>query len=190
MKKSWLSLFTMALGLILIISNSSPTLAQETITEEFTLEEIGRYIGKTREGILLGACDNASGVAVLLELAEQLSMSDTRPSRSICFAAFDSEEMGMYGSFAFTCQEDFDESKVAAIVNIDALGRDFADVVDQSIFVLGTEQYPTLRQIISQAGTDASIKILSIGGDLAALRGDHAPFETMDIPCIFFSFIS
>ena len=166
-----------------VLPGADPSLADEIIIVSAHYD----HVGKTREGILPGACDNASGVAVLLEVAEQLSMSAPRPKRPVCFAAFDCEEKGLLGAFAFTCREDFDESKLAAVVNIDMLGRDFMDVVNQALFVTGTEQYPNLREKIVRTGTEANIRILPIGADLAALRGDHAPFEPMGIPCVFFT---
>lgn len=175
--------FGFGTNVIGVLSGSDPNLADEIILVSAHYD----HVGKTREGVLLGACDNASGVAVLLEVAEQLSMSIPRPKRPVCFAAFDCEERGLLGAFAFTCRDDFDESKLAAVVNIDMLGRDFVEVVDQALFVMGTEQYPHLREKIVQIGIEAKIRILPIGADLAALRGDHAPFEPMGIPCVFFT---
>jgi Zn-dependent M28 family amino/carboxypeptidase len=46
-----------------------------------------------------GADDNASGVAVLLELAR--TIADSQPERSISFAAFTGEEKGLLGSREF-----------------------------------------------------------------------------------------
>ena len=175
--------FGFGTNVIGVLPGSDPNLANEIILISAHYD----HVGKTREGVLLGACDNASGVAVLLEVAEQLSMSAPRPKRPVCFAAFDCEGRGLLGAFAFTCRDDFDESKLAAVVNIDMLGRDFVEVVDQALFVMGTEQYPHLREKIVQIGIEAKIRILPIGADLAALRGDHAPFEPMGIPCVFFT---
>ncbi len=48
-----------------------------------------------------GADDNASGVALMIELAERLAAMNTRPARSIVFVAFSGEEMGLLGSKHF-----------------------------------------------------------------------------------------
>ena len=145
------------------------------------------HVGKTKKGVLLGACDNASGVAALLEIAERMSLAGKRPKRSICFASFDCEEMFILGSFAFTCREDFEKAKIVAVINVDLLGRDFLDVVEDSLFVVGTELYPTLRSQILQSGKEAGVEVLPIGTDLVGPRGDHVAFETMGIPVLFFS---
>jgi len=145
------------------------------------------HVGRTSEGVCLGACDNASGVAALLEIAEQISLADKRPRRSVCFASFDCEEQYTLGSLALTCQDYFDQSRVAAMLNIDLLGRDFLDIVPNSLFVVGTEQYPGLRETVKQAGNQAGLNILPIGTDLVGPRGDHLAFETMLIPVLFFT---
>lgn len=146
------------------------------------------HVGTNEDGkVCLGAADNASGVAVLLEIAEKLSLAERAPRRTVCFAAFDCEETFLLGAFAFTCRDDFDESKLAAVINIDLLGRDFFDVVDNSVFVIGTEGYPDLRKSILDAGSQAHLRVLPIGTDLAGPSSDHIVFEPYRIPCVFFS---
>ena len=73
------------------------------------------HLGKGRPG----ADDNASGVAVLLEVARALSA--TKPLRSVVFAAFTGEETGLRGSRRFVAQHGAD--KLFAIVNLDTVGR-------------------------------------------------------------------
>ena len=134
-----------------------------------------------------GAADNASGVAALLEIAERLSQQEEGPKRSVCFAAFDCEERGLFGSFAFTCRDDYDTSKIAAVVNIDMLGRQFLDVMENTLFVSGTEDYPVLRNTIIESGRSERLDILPVGSDLIGPRSDHAAFMFNDFPSLFFS---
>jgi hypothetical protein len=135
----------------------------------------------------LGAADNASGVAAMLEIAERLSQREERPRRSVCFAAFDREETGLFGSFAFTCREDFSPSKIAATINVDMLGRRFLDVLDSTLFVIGTESYPALREQILRSAETCRIQMIPLGTDVVPTRGDHAPFEPVPTPSLFFS---
>ena len=133
----------------------------------------------------LGAADNASGVAALLEIAERLSSN--RPRRSVCFASFDCEEIALFGSFAFTCREDFDTSKIDAVINIDILGRSFLDVMDNAVFLSGTMQYPEIRREIQKSAESNDIQILPIGTDVLGPRGDHVAFEEFGMLCLFFT---
>ena len=136
---------------------------------------------------LLGAADNASGVAVLLEVAERLSRSSVKPRRTICFAAFDREESMAYGAFAFTCRDDFDSDAIAAVVNIDMLGRQFLDVVENTVFLIGTEHYRDIRYHLNQLANTHHINVLPVGADVAGPRGDHVAFLAYGMPCLFFS---
>lgn len=146
------------------------------------------HTGKDKEGkIHPGASDNASGVAVMLEIAESLSSGARKPKRSVCFAAFDCEEMGLLGALAFSLRDDFNTSTIAAVVNIDMLGRKFMDVVENALFVLGTENYPTLRKEIRQLSANAGVRILPVKTDVAPLMGDHTAFGLIPVPGLFFS---
>ncbi|MHC4456281.1 MAG: M28 family metallopeptidase [Planctomycetota bacterium] len=182
-RKGYEQSFGFGTNVIGVLPGTDPDLADEIVIIAAHYDHLGR----TKDGLCLGACDNASGVAVLLEIAEQMALSNKRSRRPVCFASFDCEERFMLGSFIFTCQEDFDESKIAAVVNIDLLGRDFLDVVDGSLFVVGTGLYPKLRAQIVQAGKGSGVKVLPIGTDLVGPRSDNVPFETMQMPVLFFT---
>jgi hypothetical protein len=143
------------------------------------------HLGK-QKGVCLGACDNAAGVAALLQTARRLSASP-QPKRSVAFAAFDCEEQMLLGSFAFAGREDVQRAKIVAVVNVDMLGRDFLDVVQNTLFVAGTEHYPDLGSQVRSSGTNAGLRVLPLGTDLIGPRSDHVAFELRDIPCLFFS---
>lgn len=182
-RKGYEQQFGFGTNVIGVLPGSDPNLADEIVMVAAHYD----HLGKTKKGTCLGACDNASGVAVLLEIAERLALSERRPRRPVCFASFDCEETFTLGSFAFTCQQDFDESRIAAVVNIDMLGRNGFEVLDDTLFLVGTERYPTLRKEILQMGTETGVRILPVGSDLIGPRGDHVVFETMGIPVLFFT---
>lgn len=133
----------------------------------------------------LDACDNASGVAVLLELVKEFSAHPGQ--RPIIFASFDREENMLFGAYAFTCRSDYDATKVAAVVNIDALGRDFMGRVHNVLFCLGTREYPGVRANITPSGTESSIEVLPIGNEIIGLAGDHLAFLDVNGPRLFFT---
>ena len=179
--KSYEQPFGFGTNIIGVLTGSDPNLANEIVIVAAHYD----HVGKTKKGTLLGACDNASGVAALLEIAENLSQN--RPKRSICFAAFDCEENFALGAVAFTCRKNFSNQKIVAMVNIDLLGRDFLEIVDGSLFVMGSQTYPQLHKEILLAAENTDIKILPIGKDIVGQSGDHAAFATMDIPVLFFT---
>ena len=90
--------------------------------------EIGSLARKDEEGqIHNGADDNASGTAVVLELAATLSeVSQEHPekfNRGIIFALWSGEELGLIGSTHFVNHPVVPLDKVVAYVNFDMVGR-------------------------------------------------------------------
>ena len=119
------------------------------------------HLGKDRQGrICPGAADNASGVAVLLEAARRFAAAEHRPRRTVAFAALDAEEQLLLGSFAFSCRTDVTTAKIVAVVNMDMLGRDFFDVISNTVFLAGTELYPSLQTQVRRFGTNDGIRVL------------------------------
>ena len=90
--------------------------------------EIGSLARKGEEGqIHNGADDNASGTAVVLELATTLSEAYQKyPGkfrRGIIFALWSGEELGLIGSTHFVNDPIIPLEKVAAYINFDMVGR-------------------------------------------------------------------
>jgi len=82
-----------------------------------------------------GADDNASGVAVMLELAKALA-SGERPARTIVFVAFTGEESGLQGSKYYVEHPPFPLEKTIGMINLDTVGRLFGRKV--SVIATGT----------------------------------------------------
>lgn len=76
--------------------------------------------------IFNGADDNGSGTVGLLEIAEafaEAARAGKRPRRSILFAAWNSEERGLLGAWAYTEQPLAPLAKTVAVLNMDMIGR-------------------------------------------------------------------
>jgi hypothetical protein len=164
--------FPLGTNLIGVLPGSDPVLRDEFVVVCAHIDHLGR--GK------LGACDNAAGVAALLEAAEFFSASKDRPARSICFAVVDAEEIGLLGSFVFTRRDDYDPRRIAGVVNVDMLGRSFLDVMDQSIMVAGAEQYPETRAALEAAALREELRLLQVGLSLIPAQSDHVAFIAAD----------
>jgi hypothetical protein len=82
-----------------------------------------------------GADDNASGVAVLVQLARLFAEGDP-PPRTLLFVAFSGEEAGRLGSQLFLRRlGEHPEERVFAMINLDTVGR----LGKGKLYVLGTE---------------------------------------------------
>jgi hypothetical protein len=126
-----------------------------------------------------GADDNASGVAVLLDLARRLGQSPAKPARSVVFTAFSAEELGLYGSRHFV--ERFDPiAATKAMLNLDMVGR----LVDGKLTVFGARSGENLSAIVQGSARDLGLEIResdNVG------RSDHMSFYNKKIPVMHFS---
>lgn len=116
-----------------------------------------------------GANDNASGTAVVLEIARNLAQ--TPLARQTWFVAFDGEEDGLHGSRAFvsTAQPQF-ISGLKAMLNFDMVG------VNDNLGVGGTPSLTALTK-----STDRSISTFG-----STNGSDHASFAAAKVPVLFF----
>jgi hypothetical protein len=135
-----------------------------------------------------GADDNASSVAMMLEVARCVTRAPAKPRRSIMFIGFDLEEVGLFGSRYFVAHPPVPLDRVALFITADMIGRSLAGVCDDHLFVMGTEHAPGLRPWIQRAGQGRRLDIGLLGSDLLVLnRSDYGPFRNRGIPFLFFT---
>ncbi len=128
------------------------------------------------------ASDNAAGVAVMLDLARDLS--DVDLPVSLIFIAFDDEERGLFGSRHYVANPILPLDDALAVVVMDTMGRSFIDLERWTLIVLGTEFAPELGEIVSLGGGS---DLVFLGTDLVGPRSDFAPFAAAEVPYLFFS---
>lgn len=72
--------------------------------------------------LYVGANDNASGVAVMLEVARLLQEVDYQPKQTVLFAAWGAEEIGLVGSEYYVKHPAFAPKNTIAVLNLDVVG--------------------------------------------------------------------
>lgn len=127
-----------------------------------------------------GADDNASGVAAIIELAEKM-VTEKKHRRSIIFAAFGAEEMGLVGSKAFTQNPPVNLEKVDAMFNFDMVGR--LDTVNNSLSIGGTKTARETEDILNELNPGFHLAFSEEGVG----PSDHASFYLQNIPVFFIS---
>lgn len=166
-----------------VLPGDDPTLAAEWIVLSAHLDHLGVQ-GST---VYPGADDNASGCAMLLEVAERFALRGTKPRRTIVFVAFDQEESGLLGSTHFAAHPPMEFRKLRAFLTADMIGRSMADVMHEYVFALGSEQSPELRRLLEQVAPPDGLKVGRVGADFIGTRSDYGPFRDRRIPFLFFS---
>ncbi|MFD2822564.1 M20/M25/M40 family metallo-hydrolase [Lacinutrix iliipiscaria] len=124
-----------------------------------------------------GADDNASGVAVLLDLAKKLNKSNT--NNNYVFIAFSGEEMGLLGSNYFVKNPTIDTKAANYMINMDMVGRLKAD---SSLAVYGVGTSPILKQTLNAHNTNFKL----IQKESGVGPSDHTSFYNADIPVLHF----
>jgi hypothetical protein len=128
-----------------------------------------------RQGGLLfaGADDNASGTAVLLEVARALSKM--KPARSIVLVSFSGEEQGLLGSRLYVRQPVRPLTATRAMINVDHAG------VGNGRLTVGVSDLS--KDTIEKAGKAAGVTgKLDLFGFFPG--GDHVPFKEAGVPTV------
>jgi hypothetical protein len=143
-----------------------------------------------RDGVIYpGADDNASGVAVILEIAEYCHRSPFQ--RTVLFVAFDAEELGLQGSQAFLIAPPIPKDRMALDINLDMVGRSDR----RELFAAGTYHYPVFKPVLEEVARRAPVTLLfghdkpmTIAGgvDDWTPQSDHGSFHKAGIPFIYF----
>jgi len=131
-----------------------------------------------------GADDNASGSSMVLELALAMAESGYKPRRTVVFAHFAAEELGLHGSRALANNPPdaapFVDGKVVAMLNLDMVGR-YRET--EGLQVGGMSSSAAWSEILAAAG-DHDLRVLSERAVTG--RSDHANFYRKKIPVLFF----
>jgi hypothetical protein len=124
-----------------------------------------------------GADDNASGVAVMLELARTIA-AEGSGSRNLVVVAFSAEEAGRLGSQHYTEHPRFPLEGVRGMINLDTVGR----LGDRPLTVLGAGTCDEWPHIVRGCGFVTGIANKSVPG--SAEGSDQASFIDRGIPAV------
>ncbi|MGX7687050.1 M28 family metallopeptidase [Flectobacillus roseus] len=176
--------FTSVAGsnLVGMIEGSDPKLKDEYIVYTAHLDHFGIGAPVKGDSIYNGAHDNASGVAILLEIAQTFKNLPEAPKRSIVFTIVTGEEFGLLGSDYFASNSPLN-GKIVADLAID-MPFFFHPILD--IVPYGA-QHSSLNQQVEKTA-----KILGLGispdpfpEQVVFIRSDHFSFIKKGIPALF-----
>jgi len=166
-----------------LLPGSDPALAGEIVAVVGHLDHVG--IGPPEEGdsIYNGALDNASGIAMMLEVARTLGAPGSRPRRSVLFVAMTAEEKGLVGSDYFARNPTVGARRIVGVVNLDGAMPlyEFDDVVGY-----GGEN-STLGASLARAAASMGITVSPDPAPRLSMftRSDHYSFVRQGVPAIF-----
>ena len=145
------------------------------------------HLGVRKNRVYPGADDNASGVALMLEIARHLANRKTPPERTIAFIGFDLEERLLWGSRWFAANPPWPLEQVKLFITADMVSRSLGNLPLPTVFCLGSEHAPQLRTVLDRVGAPKGLEVARLGVDLIGTRSDYGPFRDRKVPFLFFS---
>ncbi|MGN7727074.1 M20/M25/M40 family metallo-hydrolase [Luteimonas sp. 22616] len=165
------------------LPGSDPALGAEHVIYSAHLDHVG--IGAPVEGdrIYNGALDNALGVAIMLEAAQQLAAAKDKPKRSALFVAVTAEEKGLLGAEWFATHPTVPPDSMVANINMDmpVLMAPTTDVVP-----IGVE-HSTLKATLDAAAKDVGVALSPdpFPEESVFVRSDQYAFIRAGVPAVY-----
>ena len=133
------------------------------------------HFGQQAGLLFPGADDNASGTAVLLEVARAMAKAGTRNKRTILFVSFSGEEQGFVGSRLYLERPDKPIGSTRAMINIDHAG------IGNGRLTVGVTGFE--KSLALEAGQTVGLtEKLDVFGFFPG--GDHVPFKEAGVPTV------
>jgi Peptidase family M28/PDZ domain len=158
-----------------VVPGHDPARAAEVVVVGAHYDHLGRSDG----AVYPGADDNASGTALVLELARAFAAAGGAP-RTLVFALFSGEEIGLRGSRHYLGNPTVPIERTVAMINFDMVGR----LGDRPLDVGGTATGSGLKTAVDDAGRQLGIALAD--RDAPGGASDHAPFYSAGVPVLFF----
>lgn len=165
------------------LPGSHETRKDEVVVVTSHYDHLGIGPAVQGDSIYNGAYDNASGVSLLLEVAEAFATLDRKPDRSILFMATAAEEAGMLGAEHYVRHPLIPLQRTVANVNVD--GANLWGETDDAI-AMGADR-SSLGAIVTERAEELGMRIVP---DYAPdkgffFRSDHFPFARAGVPALY-----
>lgn len=164
------------------LEGSDPKLKEQYVVYSAHLDHLGISTPVNGDAIYNGALDNASGSAVLMEVAHAFASMPVKPRRSLLFVAVTGEESGLLGSDYFASNPTVDKGSMIANVNMD---EDLMLWPLKDVVALGAE-HSTLDAVVARA-----VKALHLvqspdpePEQVSFIRSDQYSFVRQGIPSV------
>jgi hypothetical protein len=165
------------------LEGSDPTLKSEYVVYTAHSDHLG--IGEPVNGdrIYNGALDNASGSALLVEIARAFTTRNPRPRRSLLFVSVTGEEAGLLGSDYFAHYPTVPKDAIVANVNMD---EDQMLWPLEDIIAFGAE-HSSLDAVVRKAAERAHLDVSPdpMPEEVVFIRSDQYSFVKQGIPAVF-----
>ncbi len=170
-------------NVVALVPGTDPALAGQYIVIGAHFDHLGRSTFGAMDpdagnAIRHGADDNASGTAAVMELARLFAGKPAR--RSLIFANFSGEELGLLGSQYFVEHSPVPIDSIDAMLNFDMVGR----MRNDKLIVYGVASARELSAIVDSANIAPTFDVTAVGDGYGP--SDHSSFYAAGIPVLHF----
>lgn len=164
-----------------LLRGNDPELRDQYLVIGAHLDHLGRAGGgsldpQAGDAIRNGADDNASGSAVVMELARLLAANP--PRRSVLFVHFSGEELGLLGSQYFVEHLPVPIENVVAMINFDMVGR----LREDKLIVYGISTAEEMTGLVDSANVEPRLDLRTVADGFGP--SDHSSFYAKGIPVL------
>ena len=168
-----------------VLRGSDPKLRDEYVVLSAHLDHVGvEPSGEGSDTIYNGAYDNASGIAVMLEVAKAFTRLPA-PRRSVLFLAVTGEEEGLNGSDYFARHPTVPIDRIVANTNLDMFLMLYPL---RDVIAFGAE-HSSLERVVKEAADRLGVEVSPdpFPEQVLFIRSDHYSFVQQGVPSIFLS---
>jgi Peptidase family M28/PDZ domain len=169
-------------NILTMIQGTDPALKDQVVILSAHYDHVGYGSRRTSYGpiglIHNGADDNASGVALLIEVIDAFVRLGHAPKRSILFAFWDGEEKGLLGSAHWVTQPTVPLDHVVLDINADMVGRARGGKLE----IFGSRSTAGMRRLFSTENDDPNLTI-DFPWEVKS-NSDHFTFYKQQIPAM------
>ena len=159
------------MNVLAFLPGNDPEKTEEIVVVGAHRDHFGRQAGL----LFPGADDNASGTAVMLEVARAMANTGARGKRTVLFVSFSGEEQGLVGSRLYLERPVAPISSTKGMINIDHAG------IGNGRLTIGVTGFE--KTVALEAGQTAGLTdTLDVYGYFPG--GDHVPFKEAGVPTV------
>ena len=170
-------------NVIAMLEGSDPVLKDEYVVYSAHLDHDGLGEPINGDGIWNGAYDNASGAAMVLEVARAFTNLPVPPKRSILFLATTAEEKGLLGADYFAINPTVSKDAIVANLNMDGALM----VYPMKDLVIYGSEHSSLGEVFERAAARMKVDLSPdpIPQETVFIRSDQFPFVRQGIPAAY-----
>lgn len=170
-------------NVVAVQPGADPALAREHVLFSAHLDHVGIGAPVRGDAIYNGALDNALGVAILLEAAQQLARASSPPRRSLLFLAVTGEEKGLLGAQWYARHPGVAADSIVANVNMDmpVLLTPTRDAIPVGV------EHSSLQATLERAAGEVGLRLSPDPNpeESVFIRSDQYAFIRAGIPAVY-----